>query len=323
MTIHTSNIRPICVPLPFEVNSMNAYFISDPVPTLIDVPPNEGSALQYLEEALAAIGVSIEDIARIFVTHPHADHFGAAAWIAGRSGAKVWISKAAAGYLERPSVELEKDCRFYRSLMEWAGTPEDGGYYVSDFFEKVQRLGPRVKVAGYLAEGDRIECGSSFLTVISVPGHTPWCTLLYDAAGAFGFTGDFLLKDVSSNATAQRPLGPHKRYKGLKTYVSSLKKVRGLGMQTAFPGHGERIDDVQGRIDEILGSIRDRQNRIRVLLKEGPSTPYGIVDRIFSNLPKFHVMLAISEVVGHLEILEEEGEIRRDKGTAVYRLTHA
>ena len=322
MAAHRSRIHMLRVPLLLDVNSVNAYFIPGPVPTLIDVPPNDSGAQQYLETALAATGHSVRDIARILVTHPHFDHFGSAAWIAERSGAKVWISKGAAKYLEQPLVELEKDFRYYCRFMEWAGTPEDGERYLGDFHGVARRLGPRVKVAGYLEEGDRIECGSSYLTVIPVPGHTPWCTLFLDAQRAFGFTGDFLIKDISSNAIIHRPFGSHKRYKSLKTYISSLKKVRELGMRTAFPGHGEQIDDVRGRIDQILGFIGDRQRRILDLLKEGPSTPYGIMSGMFSNLPNFHIMLGISEVVGHLEILEERGEVKRDKGVAVYRLVH-
>jgi glyoxylase-like metal-dependent hydrolase (beta-lactamase superfamily II) len=298
---------------------VNSYFIPGPEPTLIDVPPDERGAKEYLETALGDLGCRIEDITRILVTHPHLDHYGAAAWVVERSGAKVWISREAAGYLERPVEEMEKDFRYYCRFMEWAGTPEKGEYYLRDFFEAAKRFGPGVEVAGYLEEGDRIKCGSSSLTVISVPGHTPWCTLFYDAQRRLGFTGDFLIKDISSNATVHKSPRSHERYKSLKTYISSLRKVRALGIGAAFPGHGDRIDDVEGRIDEVLALISDRKRLIRAILKEGPSTPYGIMSRIFPKLPNFHVMLGISEVVGHLEILEEEGEVKRDKGSSVYR----
>jgi glyoxylase-like metal-dependent hydrolase (beta-lactamase superfamily II) len=308
------------LPLPFAVASVNTYFVPGPVPTLIDVPPNDRAAKEHLERALSQVGYSIQDIARIIVTHPHFDHFGSAPWIVSRSGAEVWVSKDGAKHLEHPEEELEKDFAYYCRFLEWAGTPNKGEEYLRGFYDAAQDLGPAVKVTKRLEHGDRIDLGSCQLTVISVPGHTPWCTLFYDTQRGVAFTGDFLIKEISSNAVIQRPFGSHERYKSLRTYVSSLQQVRQLGLQKAFPGHGEEITDVAGRIDEILSLARDRQDHIVTVLRQGSSTPYEIMNQIFSNLADWQVMLGISEVIGNLEILEEQGAVKREKGQAVFYL---
>ncbi|OPY62507.1 MAG: Hydroxyacylglutathione hydrolase [Syntrophorhabdaceae bacterium PtaU1.Bin034] len=283
------------------------------MPTLIDVPPNESAATLYLEGALEKIGYSIEDVARIIVTHPHFDHFGSAEWIVTKSQAEVWIFKDAVKYLENPQEELEKDLLYYRHFLEWAGTPKDGGEYLHEFYRNAQRLGCTVQVSKRIEDGERIEIGDSFLTAINVPGHTPWCTILYDPQNDFAFTGDFLIKNVSSNAVVQRPSHTDKGYKSLKAYISSLNHIKDTGLRRAFPGHGEEIEDAQGRITEILSLIRDRQRNIIDILTKKPSTPYEIMDQLLPHLSDFHVMLGISEVVGHLELLEEDGVVERDK----------
>ncbi len=313
-------IHRLCVPLSIGIESVNSYFCAEPVPTLIDVPPHNEGAQQYLETALAAVGYAVEDIRRIIVTHPHIDHFGSAAWVRSRSGAEVWILKGAAVAVEDACEEFEKDFGYYCRFVEWAGAPKAGKEYLARFFEVLKELGPGVEVTRRLEAGDTIGIGSSRFTVIPVPGHTPWCTLYYDAKTASAFTGDFLIRDISSNAVVRRPTAVREGYRSLEMYVSSLRKVKALGLRRALPGHGEGIEDAGTRIDKVLGSVYDRQRQIVSVLAEGASTPYEIMGRVFFDLPDFHVLLGISEVVGHLEILEEQGSVKRHKGTSVYRL---
>lgn len=317
-----SSIHLLHIPLSFAIDSTNSYFCADPVPTLIDVPPAERSAQQYLEASLAAIGYSVGDIGRIIITHPHLDHYGSAAWIRAKSGAEVWALKDAANRLEESHGEMEKDFSYYCRFIEWAGAPKPGKEYLGAFFEAAERLGPAVEVARRLEEGERIRIGSARYTVMCVPGHTPWCTLYYDPKTASGFTGDFLIRDISSNAVVRRPLKAGERYRSLEMYSASLREMKALGLRKAFPGHGDIIGDAGARIDEVLRSILGRQRQICAALKEGPSTPYGIMDRIFSNLPDFHVLLGISEVVGHLEVLESQGAVERERGTSLYHVVH-
>jgi hypothetical protein len=86
--------------------------------------------------------------------------------------------------------------------------------------------------------------------------------MLYDSHGRIGFTGDFLIKDISSNAVLQRPRANLEKYKSLKTYISSLEKAKQLGLETALPGHGEAIRHAERRIEQILRSIRARNKQI-------------------------------------------------------------
>jgi len=85
-------IRRLAIPTPFQVGRVNAYLIEDSPLTLIDSGPNSAKALDELEQALAGLGHKVEDIELLVVTHQHIDHFGLAAILARRSGARQRVA---------------------------------------------------------------------------------------------------------------------------------------------------------------------------------------------------------------------------------------
>ena len=311
-----ANIHTISIPIPYASGTLNIYFVEKPIPTLIDVPPNDMRYCEILENALGQKGYSLsKDIERIIVTHPHFDHCGLAGWIVEQCGAEIWAFKGSARYLENFPKDAIEDFKYYASLLENAGVPGRGIECLEDFFGNLLRLGSKVNVSRYLKEGDEVQFGSTPFKVVHVPGHTPWCFMMYDAKKQMAFTGDFLIDDISSNAVVQRPGTVGDNYKSLKSYVASLKKTRDLVVRTAFPGHGKLISDVPARIDNILSSIQTRKKLIlSVLLKKGACTPYQIMSDLFPNLTDWQILLGISEVIGHLELLEEENMAKRENG---------
>ncbi len=311
-----TDVHPISIPIPYASGSMNVYFWERPVPTLLDVPPDGGSYYSHLESALEKLGYRLStDIERIVVTHPHFDHFGIAGLIAGQSGAEIWAFKGAAGYLESFPEEARKDFRYYASLLEDAGVPGTGMEYLEEFFQVFLQSASKARVSRCLEEGDEIELGSTVYRVVHVPGHTPWCFMVYDADRQIAFTGDFLIKDITSNALHQRPAEYPKGYRSLRSYIESLKKARALGLAEAYSGHGEAISDVPQRIEGILASIESRKNLILSILEErGHCTPFRIVKDLFQDLPDWQILLGVSEVIGHLEVLEEKKIVQRKPG---------
>ena len=151
-----------------------------------------------------------------------------------------------------------------------------------------------------------------------VPGHTPWCLLAYELHRSLAFTGDFLLKEISSNPIIQNPSLVPPGYKSLKVYIASLKKVRDMGFETAFPGHGEIIDNPHERISNLLDFISERKLLMADILAEGTQTPYQMVEKLFPGLPMDEVFLAVSEVMGYMELFEEEGKAVRREDALLY-----
>jgi glyoxylase-like metal-dependent hydrolase (beta-lactamase superfamily II) len=303
---------------PFPVGKVNSYFVEGPVPTLIDVPPHGNSYLKELRDGIAHLGYSLQDVKRIIVTHPHIDHFGSAAAIAAESGAEVWVSKEGARWLEHYEDELLEDELFSRDFLGAAGvSAERVENILPRFFRPARELARRIKPSRYLAEGDEVMLGRILFRVMAVPGHTPWCMLIYHERDRIAFSGDFLLKEISSNALCQRPYVVPEGYRSLKAYTASLERVRDMHFRLVLPGHGDVIESPSARIEELLSFIGERRRLMRDILARGVQTPFQIMNELFPDLPGDELFLAISEIVGHLEILEEKGLAVRLEGTPI------
>ncbi len=89
-----------------------------------------------------------------------------------------------------------------------------------------------VEITNRLSSGDRIELGDNFMTVISVPGHTPGGIAFYCRAQHFVITGDSLF--LSSIGRTDLPGGSH------STLVRSVtENLLTLPPETVvYPGHG-------------------------------------------------------------------------------------
>ncbi len=119
-------IHRLAIPTPFAVGRVNAYLIEDEPLTLVDSGPNSGKALDELEQALAARGHAIEDIELLVITHQHIDHFGLAAILARRSGARgCGAGGPRPPYLGDFGAQAELDDRFARAIMLRHGVPTD------------------------------------------------------------------------------------------------------------------------------------------------------------------------------------------------------
>ncbi len=317
--VNVEGIQRITIPAPFASGTTNTYFAEKPVPTLIDVPANEEKYYERLKKELKTRGYSVsKDISRIIVTHPHFDHCGLAGRIASETDAEVWTYGGGARYLENFPDETIQDFQYYRTLLESAGVPARVSDCLESLREALVQQGSRVRVSRYLTDGDAIELGSMSFKVVHVPGHTPWCFLLHDRERRVALTGDFLIRDISSNAVLQRPREGAKGYKSLKSYVASLRKAQALDLKEAFPGHGDLVRNAGERIEGLLSSIGARRSQIlSVVTARGICSPFEIMQSLFLNLPDWQVLLGISEVIGHLELLEEEGLVRRAAGSSL------
>jgi len=303
-----NGIHRLEISTPFPVGTVNSYLVEGPVPTLIDTPPNGRQYLDEVTEKLRTLGFRIQDIERIIVTHPHIDHSGLAATIQELSGAEVWASAGGVGWLEDYEEELRREEEFSTTFLVGAGVPEA---WIKDvlpqFFGPARAFSRSVKPTRYLAAGDDLSLAGASFTIKAVPGHTPWCMLIYDPESGIGFSGDFLLKNISSNALCQRPDVAPSGYKSLKAYLNSLREVQAMHLRCIFPGHGDIISEPSLRIDELLSFIAERRALVLSVLARGEKTPFEMMEEIFPDLPGHQLFLAISEIMGHLEVLEDEG----------------
>ena len=308
------SIHCLPIPTPFAVGRVNCYLIEDEPLTLVDTGPNSGKALDALERALAEHARRIEDLERIVITHQHLDHLGLVGILADRSGAEICSLDLLAPVLEEFGAHAERDDELAVALMLRNGIPRDVVTALRSVSRSFRGWGGSAAVDRRLADGDRLEFAGRTLEVQHRPGHSPSDTLFWDRERATLIGGDHLIKHISSNPLISRPLGgrsgePGARPRALMMYIESLRETRELPADVVLAGHGEPVTDHVGLIDERLAMHERRAAKIAGLIAERPQTAYEIAQALWGNVAVTQAYLTLSEVLGHVDLLIDRGEV--------------
>jgi glyoxylase-like metal-dependent hydrolase (beta-lactamase superfamily II) len=316
-----AGIHRLPVPTPFAVGKMNAYLIEGEQLTLVDTGPNSGRSLDVLNEQLGEHGHAIGDIELILITHNHLDHIGLTEIVVEHSGAEVAALGAAAKRLADYEGEAERDDQLAVGLMLSSGIPEEIALALQSVSSTFRGWGGPVNVTRELADGELLDLGDRKLEVLFRPGHSPMDTVFWDAERKLGFVGDHLLPHISSNPIIARPLdGSPGRTRSLANYLESFKKTRELPEGAIlFPGHGEPIDDHRSLIDTRFASTERRKEKLLRLLADGPRSGYELAQSMWGNIAVTQAFLTLSEVIGHMDLLEAEGRVREVDDSGVIR----
>jgi len=315
-----ASIKVLPVPTPFAVGRVNTYLIEDDPLTLVDAGPNSGTSLTTLEAALAEHGRRVEDLERIVLTHQHIDHIGLTQILADRSGAEVCTLDALAPWLARYGSAMEEDDRFAEQLMLRNGIPKDIAIALRAVTGQFRAWGSAVAVGTPLADGGTLGFANRTWRVLHRPGHSPSDTVFLDEATGDLLAGDHLIKHISSNPLISRPLDGSVpeggRPRALLMYLESLRATRELELRTVLPGHGDPIDDHRTLIDERLAAHERRVRKIAGIIAGEPKSAFDIAQQMWGNVAVTQAYLTLSEVLGHVDLLLERGEIveREDEG---------
>jgi glyoxylase-like metal-dependent hydrolase (beta-lactamase superfamily II) len=308
MTIPVA-IHCLPLPTPFPVGPVNVYLVEGDPLTLIDTGPKADLSRLALEAGLAKRGYRVEDLRRVIITHHHADHMGLAGEIVARSGAEVWTHPYNFGWLEDYTGQQHRNRPFYMRIWQEGGVP--AGIIATVELASVgiaQWLDP-VIAAHSLNEGDSIELGGSAWRVFHTPGHAGGLICLWDPTSRQLLANDHFIRDISSNPVLEPPpLMNAPRPRRLVEYLHHMRRMAALEPTVALPGHGEPVVDVAGLVRQREAFHARRADRILAHLDERPSTLWDLTQLIFPRLQRgMDYFLALSEVLGHLDLLEVEG----------------
>jgi glyoxylase-like metal-dependent hydrolase (beta-lactamase superfamily II) len=317
-------IHCLPIPTPFAVGRVNCYLIEDDPLTLVDTGPNSGKALDALEKALREHGRAIEDLERIVITHQHLDHLGLVGILADRSGAQVCALDLLAPVMEEYGAHAERDDELAGALMLRHGIPRDVVTALRSVSRSFRGWGGSAHVDRRLADGDRLEFADRALEVQHRPGHSPSDTLFWDAERSTLIGGDHLIKHISSNPLISRPLGgrsgePGARPRALMMYIDSLRETRELPAEVVLAGHGEPVRDHVALIDERFAMHERRAAKIAGLIADHPQTAYEIAQALWGNVAVTQAYLTLSEVLGHVDLLVDRGEVHEVEVGGVIR----
>ncbi len=318
---HSFRIHRIELPVPFPVRTTNVYLVDDEPITLIDTGVKSDRSLRGLEDSLRRLGYGVEDIGRILITHGHIDHYGQAKHISARSGAEIYIH-------EKEHQRIHSIGEFRRNLVSVLmenGIPKDLLDEAINYMKSaIQSLSEPLDDVRSLNEGDEIGFENMTLQPILCPGHSPGLICFYLEEGGILISGDHLLSEISPNPIIDlSPEGSGPRSTSLKAYLNSLMKIKDLEVSLVLPGHGEPVRDFKGTVDRAFFHHEQRLSMVLSVLSLGEKTVYEISHALFPNAKSFEVFLGMSEVLGHLRILLDEGKIsfRSREGMDYYSRT--
>jgi glyoxylase-like metal-dependent hydrolase (beta-lactamase superfamily II) len=319
-------IHRLSIPTPFMVGRVNCWLIDDDPLTLVDTGPNSGKALDELEQALAAHGRRIEDLERVVITHQHIDHEGLVDIIARRSGAEVCALDLLAPLLADFGAWMERDDELAEALMLRHGIPRDVVIALRSMSRAFRAWGTAGEVTRPLADGSALEFAGRTLHVHHRPGHSPTDTIFHDRERGVVIGGDHLIKHISSNPLISLPVGGKSgepaagRPRALVTYLRSLGETRAMeDVELVLPGHGEDVTGHAALIDERFDLHERRAAKIARLLRERPRSAYEIAQALWGNVAVTQAYLTLSEVLGHVDLLAERGEVTEAETGGVVR----
>jgi len=297
----------------------NAYLVrSTQGWVLVDAGSDEDVSRARLRAALADIAHRGERVHETWVTHLHPDHYGGTGEVTDGSGGFR--------YTDQDRVLLGRAARLVNASGYWErhGAPERFAEETHEWFRARMSQLPLPSPHHPLADGDVLTSGGRRFEVLSTPGHTPGHVCFYEPATQLLLTGDHILP----RETPHVGLWPGEMDNPLQHYLNALRRIRGLRVRFALPGHGAPISNVAERIDVILDHHAERlADAERAVVDgnaegasgEGAST-YEVAARMRWSIPwerqtGHDRALAFTEAHAHLEVLRSEGRVRRSPET--------
>lgn len=307
---------PLPLPLP-ELRSVNCYLVRGPDGhTLIDPGWVWPQTTEALEDGLRAVGLALDDVARVLVTHSHWDHYSQAYRWKLERGTTVLL-----GHGERHSIRAwqELDGAFPRQaeLLQRAGDPDRAAELAARPIPETERHTDFGPPTAYLHGGEELPETDHALRVIATPGHTRGHLVFQDVVDDLVFTGDHVLPRITPSIAYERD--PDRL--ALRSYLDSLRLLADRPDTTMLPAHGAVGRSVHERVVELLAHHDERLATVSGLVHDGAETAHDVAagmtwtrhGRRLAELGEDHAWTAVLEAAAHLDLLVAQGGLRREE----------
>ena len=286
---------------------------------LIDAGLHIGSWKNLFFKELKKLNLTISDIDYCIITHDHLDHVGLIKIFKRRNpDIKILMHEFTDEILHMQNNfnQVENTSMELADQMVKFGISKEQGDRIVQFFTSWSKLISYYKPDRILNDNDEIVIGSEKLKVIFTPGHAAGHICVFDENKRNLFSGDHILSRITPHIGnfVVSPL-VKKKYDFtniLDYYLKSLDRIDNLNSKLIFPAHQEVIYNPHERIMEIKKHHEIRLKEISEIIKDKPMTPLRISQIHFGDdLSQLNIFLAVSEVLGHLIYLENQGKVTR------------
>ncbi len=267
----------------------------------------EETIFPYLDH----LKIKPSDLTLVITTHPDMDHQG------GNDAIKRTAPRTllGCGLADRALVEDP------RALFDQRYNYLKEEHEVGFDREPPPDAGKPRKIDICFSGGERIDLADGWsLEVLHVPGHSQGHLALYDRANRSAFVSDAVHGRGCPKADGS--MGLPVTYYYVDLYLSTLRYIEGLAIDTLYSGHwpvmhGEEIRDFIAQSRQtvelfdrvILASLE--KNHAGLTLKQ----LIGSVADEAGDWPEDTSELAMFAVKGHLERLEQHGKVRAIQGS--------
>lgn len=318
----TSNPYPILI----GNNVLYPLCLRDGGVLLIDAGPDIAATRDTeeswtsLEVHLAQVGIKTEDIRIVLITHAHLDHAGLAyRWAS--EGAVIVGGPADLGAIQRGQESRDSQRAHQITDLRRHGCPEK-------LLQQMQSVRSDVSLNWEPCPSSAIEpAAKSYqltkgrtLQVIDAPGHTPGNIVAYIPESRELFSGDTILPTTIPTPGMHYPDAikstvETERWPSLPSFIKSVNQIRELEVRLILPGHGNVVDDPERLFEKFEKHHSRRSKRIKEKLTQDPISAFAIAKAMFPRIPPRRLGQAITEVLGHLDLLQAVGELEELRGS--------
>ncbi|MFF2530770.1 MBL fold metallo-hydrolase [Brevibacillus sp. NPDC058079] len=310
------------IPTPFDVGAVNVYLLKGERLTLVDVGPLTDDAWVALTEGLESIGVSVQDIEQVILTHHHVDHCGQLEKVREQSGAKTFAHPQATPYVQQDEQFMTFHDQFFEELYIQSGVPEKMMVIISKFHKLMKKFSAPSQIDFHLKHEQKVPYLEDW-QVLYTPGHSQSHLSLYRAKDQVMIGGDHIIKRISSNAFIEPPRNrSSSRPLTLIQYRTALQMCADIEIEQVLSGHGQPVYNHRELILARLQKNWERTGTLRRLLADGEKTAFELNALLFPGLYKKELPLTLSETLGHIDLLMilHQIEVREQDRILYYHL---
>src|ERR687895_851207 len=213
--------------------------LGDDSAALVEIGPT--TCLGSLTGGLKDHGVSLEEVAQVFLTHIHLDHAGASGHLAELlPNATFYVHEVGHPHMVDPSKLLKSATRIYGERMDelWGEArpvPED-----------------RLEI---LKGGEELEAAGGSLVAHYTPGHAYHHLAYLEPGSGALFAGDVAGIRLPGQSYIRPPTPPPEI--DIEVWIQSINYIRQLDPASLWPTHFGSYEDVGRHLGELKQRLQD------------------------------------------------------------------
>jgi glyoxylase-like metal-dependent hydrolase (beta-lactamase superfamily II) len=306
----------VYLPLPMRPTIVNVYLVNGGSEwALIDTGMSTPDSMDAFRAALEAVGCLPQAIKKIICTHHHPDHFGTSRAYRELCHAEVFLHPLEAaqvsGFLPQPRTpEMNR-------FLTRNGIPSELFVNLPSRGEFWKGMYEPAAPDHAIADRMKIAVGERELEAVWTPGHSPGHCVMYFRKEKAAIVGDHLLPKITPHVGITTDNGGDP----LGDFLSSLRKVGELDVETVLPAHGAVYADHRKRVAQLIEFHEYRLEVMLDVVRARPRTAYDVALEAFDltrQSPLQRLFPATFETLAHLEHMRLQGRTERiDRDDAV------